>query len=201
MLDPILIIKGAGLLGIFGIIFAESGLLVGFFLPGDTLLFAAGMFASRGYFPIALLIIGGIIAAIIGDNVGYWTGKKLGRKLFDREDSAFFKKEHLNKAEKFYTKYGLMAIIIARFVPVVRTFAPIVAGVAQMNYRLFFIYNVVGGILWITSVSLLGYFFGPLIPDIDSLLMPIVLVIIGLSFFPFIIGIFHKLINKKKNQN
>lgn len=200
MLDPITIIKGAGLIGIFGIIFAESGLLVGFFLPGDTLLFAAGMFASRGYFPIALLVIGGIVAAVIGDNVGYWTGKKLGRKLFHREDSTFFKKEHLNKAERFYTKYGLVAIIIARFVPAVRTFAPVVAGTADMRYKLFFLYNVIGGILWITSVSLLGYFFGPLIPDIDRFLMPIVLCIVGVSFLPLLFGVFHKLVNKKNNQ-
>ena len=196
MLDPILIIKSFGLLGIFLIVFIESGLLVGFFLPGDTLLFASGIFASQGFFSISLLVLGASICAILGDNFGYWTGKKFGRKLFERSNSTFFNKERVYQAERFYEKYGRMSIVMARFVPVVRTFAPIIAGVANMPYKIFFIYNIIGGILWVSLVSLLGYYFGSLIPNIDSFLFPIFIFVIVLSFSPFIVKFAHKYTKK-----
>jgi membrane-associated protein len=198
MFDPITIIKSAGLIGIYSIIFIESGLLVGFFLPGDTLLFAAGIFASQGIFPLGLLIFGCILAAILGDNVGYWTGNKFGRKLFEREHSTFFNKEKLLVAEKFYKKYGAITIILSRFIPIIRTFAPVVAGVAKMSHRTFFIYNIIGGVLWITSITLLGFYFGSLIPNIDTFLMPIFLLVILFSFLPFISKFVYKLIKNIK---
>jgi membrane-associated protein len=184
MLDPVTLVKTIGLLGISLIIFAESGLFFGFFLPGDTLLFAAGIFASQGYFPIALLIIVCSIAAIIGDNVGYWTGSTMGRGLFERETSFFFNKNRIHDAERFYNKHGSITIIAARFIPVIRTFAPIVAGVAKMRYKTFFAYNVIGGVLWATLVPLMGYYLATLIPNPDALLAPIVACVILISFLP-----------------
>jgi membrane-associated protein len=197
MLDPISIIKGAGLIGIFFIIFAESGLLIGFFLPGDTLLFAAGIFANQGSFPISLLIIGCVISAIIGDNLGYWTGKKIGRRLFERDDSILFRKERLIRAESFFNRYGPSAVIISRFIPVVRTFVPVVSGVLDMKYRLFVICNVFGAFMWIFSVSLLGYYFGALIPNIDAFLMPIIVGVVVFSLLPIL---FHFVRNFLKNK-
>lgn len=188
MLDPVLIIKTIGLLGIALLIFAESGLFFGFFLPGDTLLFSAGIFAAKGYFPISLLIIVCVIAAILGDNVGYWTGSTMGRGFFERKSSFFFNKNRVYEAERFYKRHGSMTIIAARFVPLIRTFAPIVAGVAQMRYKLFFAYNIVGAIIWVAVVSLLGYYFGNLIPNIDTLLLPLLLFIIIVSSAP---ALFH----------
>lgn len=187
MLDPILIIQTIGLIGIFLIVFIETGLFFGFFLPGDTLLFTAGIFASQGFINIYILIIGCIVMAILGDSVGYWMGKKYGRKLFDRDESFFFKRKHLHDAENFYEKYGRFTIIIARFIPIIRTFAPIVAGIGKMNYKVFISYNIFGSIFWVTIMSLAGYFLGGLIPDIDRYLIPIIFVIIVISFIPVII--------------
>jgi len=139
------IIGKIGLLGIWAIVFAESGLLVGFVLPGDSLLFTAGLLASKGVFHIGVLTFGCFVCAVLGDNVGYATGYRFGRKLFDKEDSVFFQKKHLVETENFYEKHGPKAIILARFVPIIRTFAPIIAGVAAMRYRTFMTYNLVGG--------------------------------------------------------
>lgn len=178
------IIKTVGYIGIFAIVFAESGLLIGFFLPGDSLLFTAGFLASIGFFNILVLVIGVSIAAIAGDQVGYLFGRSVGPKLFDREDSLLFHKKNLLKAQAFYEKHGGKTIILARFMPIVRTFAPIVAGIGHMNYAKFVMFNVVGGLLWGAGVTLLGYFLGTLIPDIDRYLLPIIALIIVASVLP-----------------
>jgi membrane-associated protein len=187
ILDPITIVKAVGVIGIILIVFAETGLFFGFFLPGDSLLFTAGIFASQGFFSIGVLLVGCIIAAIIGDTVGYWSGKKYGRKLFERDKGFFFKKQRLYDAEIFYEKHGKSTIIIARFVPIIRTFAPIVAGIGSMHYRSFVSYNVFGGIIWVSGLLLLGYFLGGLIPDPDKYIIPIAFLIIVVSFIPIII--------------
>lgn len=183
-IDLITLVKTAGYVGIFFIIFAESGLLIGFFLPGDSLLFTAGFLASQGFIHIIPLATLTFIAAILGDNFGYAFGKKVGVKIFTREDSIIFHKNHLQTAKDFYEKYGGKTIILARFLPVVRTFAPIVAGVGKMNYRQFFFYNFIGGLIWGLGMPLLGYFLGNTIPNIDRYLVPIILFIIFASMVP-----------------
>lgn len=173
-------------MGIFITIFSESGLLFGFFLPGDTLLFAAGIFASQGFFSLPLLIIGCVISAIVGDSVGYWMGKHVGRKVFEHKYSPFLNSKHIEKAERFYQKHGPVTIIIARFIPVIRTFAPIIGGIAKMDYKKFVFYNIAGGILWGTSLPLLGYYLGAKIKNPDRFLMPVVVIVLIISFLPFI---------------
>ena len=187
ILDPILIIKTVGIIGIILIVFAETGLFFGFFFPGDSLLFTAGIFASQGFFSIQILLAGCILAAIIGDSIGYWSGKKYGRQMFDKDAGFFFKKKRLYDAELFYEKHGKSTIIIARFVPVIRTFAPIVAGIGNMKYRSFISYNIFGGIIWVSGLLLLGYFLGGIIPNPDTYIIPIAFLIIILSFIPIII--------------
>jgi membrane-associated protein len=183
---------------IWGILFAESGLLVGFFLPGDTLLFAAGFLASQGILNLGILLVGSAIAAIVGDNVGYFTGNRFGRKLFTKESSWFFDPEHLVKAQEFYDKHGKLTIILARFVPIIRTFAPIVAGIGRMNYPIFVTYNIVGGLLWTIGVTLLGYFFGQLIPDIDKIILPVIVGVMVITLLP---SIFHIIKEQRKFKN
>jgi membrane-associated protein len=173
---------------IWSILFAESGLLIGFFLPGDTLLFAAGFLASQGILNLGILLVGSVIAAILGDNVGYFTGSRFGRKLFTKESSWLFDPDHLLKAQAFYEKNGKITIILARFLPVIRTFAPIVAGIGHMDYPIFLTYNIVGGLLWTIGLTLLGYFFGQLIPDIDQILLPVILGVMAITILP---SIFH----------
>ena len=197
LLDPQKIITAFGLIGIIAIIFAETGLLIGFFLPGDSLLFTAGFLASQNLLPIYFLLIGTFIAAVVGDNVGYWFGKKTGPGLFSKEDSRFFKKKYVEKARTFYEKHGKKTIILARFMPIIRTFAPILAGVANMNYRVFIIYNVIGGFIWTIGLTLLGYFLGRTIPNVDRFLLPIIIFIILSSFLP---GLIHVLRGKKKEN-
>jgi len=181
------LIKWGGLTVLIIIVFAETGLLVGFFLPGDSLLITAGLIAAQGYLDIYILNISLIIAAIVGDQVGYWFGKKTGPKIFNREKSIFFAKDHLVKAKHFYEKYGGRAIIYARFVPFARTFAPIVAGVGDMSYKKFVSYNIFGGILWVTSMTLLGYFFGN-IPFVKKNFEYVIIGVIILSLVPVVIG-------------
>ncbi len=183
-LDPKFLVATFGLIGVFAIVFAESGLFFGFFLPGDSLLFTAGLLASQGYFNVVLLWLGCTLAAILGDSVGYAFGKKVGPKIFFREDSFFFHKKHIDRTRAFYEKYGKKTIVLARFVPIVRTFAPILAGVGQMEYRTFLSYNIIGGVLWSTLLIFLGYGLGSAIPSIDRYLFPIVLGIIAVSFIP-----------------
>ncbi|MFS8159103.1 MAG: DedA family protein [Candidatus Roizmanbacteria bacterium] len=183
-LDLITLLPQIGLIGIIAVIFAESGLLVGFFLPGDSLLFTAGFLASQGVFSIWYLVPLCVLAAIAGDSVGYLFGKKVGKKLFQKEDSLFFHKDNIIRAQDFYEKHGKKTIIIARFIPIVRTFAPIVAGIGDMHYSTFIMYNIVGGMGWAAGVPLAGYFLGRSIPDVDKYLLPIILLIILVSLAP-----------------
>lgn len=178
------IIKTAGYLGVAGIVFAESGLFFGFFLPGDSLLFTAGLLASQGYFSIWILTPLCFIAAIAGDSVGYWFGRKVGPAIFKREDSLLFHKKHLERTHDAYQKYGAKIIVLARFMPIVRTFAPILAGVGNMHYKTFIRYNVIGAVLWAIGLTVLGYFLGALVPGIDQYLLPIIIGIVLVSFIP-----------------
>lgn len=185
-LDPATIIRTLGLLGVFAIVFAESGLFFGFFLPGDSLLFTAGLLASQGYFSIVVLALGSFVCAVAGDSVGYTFGKKVGPKIFTKEDSLFFHKKHIERASAFYAHYGVKAIILARFIPIVRTFVPIVAGVGNMEYKKFIVSNIVGGAIWTIGITVLGFWLGTFIPSVDQYLWPIILLIIFISFIPVI---------------
>lgn len=177
------------------IIFAESGLLIGFFLPGDSLLFTAGFLVHTGVIPVNIHLFVLILwaAAVIGDSVGYTFGRRVGRKVFDRPDSRIFKQAYLKQAEDFYLKHGGKTIIMARFVPIVRTFAPIVAGTAKMPYRQFLAYNIIGGALWTIGITYAGYFLGRVFTnlglDIDQVILPIVALIVLISILPPIIHI------------
>lgn len=197
-LNPETLIRTFGLLGFFTVIFAESGLFFGFFFPGDSLLFTAGLLSPTLGVNIYLLAGGAILMAILGDSVGYYFGKKVGPALFVKEDSFLFKKRYLKKAAEFFAKHGPKSIILARFVPVVRTFTPILAGVGSMKYKIFLTYNIVGGIIWGGGITLLGYYLGSVIPDIDKYLVPIVLVIIAVSFVPVFIGILSEMKTESK---
>ena len=183
------LIETIGYIGIFAIVFAESGLLIGFFLPGDSLLFTAGFLASQEILSLPILLVGCAFFAIAGDSVGYAFGRRVGRRLFQRENSTFFKKKYLMAAEAFYEKHGGKAIVLARFVPIVRTFAPIVAGIGEMHYRRFVSFNIIGGLLWAVGVTVAGYFLGSVIPDVDKYLLPILAVIIFVSLLPSIIHV------------
>lgn len=183
------LIKTVGYIGLFGIVFAESGLLFGFFFPGDSLIVTSGLLASQGYFDIRVLIALLILAAIGGDSAGYWFGYKVGPKIFKREDSLLFNKKHLTDANIFYKKHGGKTIILARFMPFIRTFAPIVAGVGKMEYAKFLSFNIFGGIFWVTSMSLIGYYLGNSIDNIDKYILPVIVLIIFASILP---GIIHK---------
>ena len=185
------IITSLGLWGVFGFIFAESCVI--FFLPGDSLLFIAGLLASQHLYSVVYLIIGSFIAAVIGNNFGYGLGRRFGEGLFEK-DKFLFKKEYSVKAHAFFEKYGALTIILARFIPAIRTFAPIIAGIGKMNYRLFIIYNVIGAFIWVLLLCLAGYFLGEAVPNIDKYLLPIVGLIIILSILP---GIFAYLKNRK----
>jgi len=188
-IDIVELVKIVGYFGLFIIIFSESGLFFGFFLPGGSLLFTAGLLASQNLFNIYWLIVIVGLAAILGDNVGYWFGNKVGHKIFTKEDSLFFNKKYLEKTKEYYQKYGPMTVVIGRFVPIVRTFAPILAGVGKMNYRKFLFYNVIGAILWAIGLSLLGFFLGSSIPGIEKYVLPIVLLIIFLSILPILFNL------------
>ncbi len=182
--DLVTLIKTAGYAGLFAIVFAESGLLIGFFLPGDSLLFTAGFLASQGVLDIRVLVPLCFIAAVAGDAAGYTFGYRVGRRLFQREDSVWFHRRHLVRAEEFFAKHGGKAIVLARFLPVVRTFTPIVAGMGAMPYPRFAMFNVVGALLWAIGVTLAGYWLGSAIPDADQFLLPVVFVIIVVSVAP-----------------
>lgn len=182
--DLISLVKTAGYLGVFGIVFLESGMLVGFFFPGDSLLFTAGFLASQGYLDITFLMIGCFIAAVAGDTAGYFIGAKLGPKIFNKDNSFFFQKKHLERAQKFYDKHGGKTIILARFIPVIRAFAPVVAGAGKMDYKRFVTFNLVGGVLWAIGVTSAGYYLGSLVPDVDKYLLPIIGLIILASILP-----------------
>jgi membrane-associated protein len=178
------LIRMAGLLGLIIIVFAETGLMIGFFLPGDSLLITAGLFAFKGDLNIWTLNISLVLAAIIGDATGYYIGRRTGQALYSRPNSLLFRRDHLIKTHEFYEKHGGKTIIIARFMPIVRTFAPVVAGAAEMTYRNFAIYNIVGAFLWVLSMTLTGYFLGAVVPDIEKQIHKVVAVVIALSLLP-----------------
>jgi membrane-associated protein len=177
-------IRTIGLWGVYGIVFAETGLLIGFFLPGDSLLFTAGFLASQGVFDIHALSHGCFAAAVLGNLTGYSFGHRVGRRLFERPNSRFFKQKHLIQAHNFYEKHGAKALVLARFIPVVRVFAPIVAGIGLMDYRKFLFFNLLGGALWAYGVTWLGYWLGASIPNIDRYILPLTLLIIVVSVWP-----------------
>jgi membrane-associated protein len=181
------LIEWGGMLLICSIIFVETGLFVGFFLPGDSLLVTAGIFASTGHLHLGWLLSLVWFFAALGDQVGYWIGRRAGQALYKREDSFLFRKRHLERAHDFYAKYGGKTIVLARFIPVIRTFAPPVAGAARMEYRRFVFYNVFGGFIWVWSMVLLGYFLGSSIPNVEEHIHTVIAIIVVLSILPPII--------------
>lgn len=178
------LVQAVGYIGVTGIVFAESGLLIGFMLPGDSLLVTAGLLASQGYFSYPILATLVFVAAVAGDAVGYAFGRRVGPRIFTREGSLFFDPEHLTRAEKFYERHGGKAVVLARFMPFIRTFAPIVAGVGKMSYPRFAFFNVLGALLWAVGLSGVGYLLGETIPGIDNYIFPIVMGIIAVSVSP-----------------
>lgn len=183
-LDPVILIQTFGYIGLFAIIFAESGILLGFFLPGDSLLFTAGFLASQGYLRIEVLIPLLFLAAFAGDSVGYLFGKKVGPKIFSRPRSFFFNPEHVERTRAFFERHGAKTIMLARFIPVVRTFAPIMAGVGEMKYKIFVRYNFVGALAWAVGLTLLGFLFGNTVPNADKYVLPVVILIVVASLIP-----------------
>ena len=181
------IVRVGGLAALAAIVFVETGLLVGFFLPGDSLLVTAGIFAARGDLDIVTLNVCLSLAAIIGDSVGYSIGRRTGPKIFSREDSLLFHRRHLLSAKRFYEKYGGFTIFVARFMPIIRTFAPVVAGVGGMEYRRFIGYNVAGGIFWVFTTTMAGYVLGMTVPRIGERIHMIIAIVIVLSLLPAIV--------------
>ena len=184
VVNPHDLLETFGTLGLFAIVFAESGLLFGFFLPGDSLLFTAGLLASQGHLNFPVIVVGCFVAAVAGDQVGYAFGARVGPALFRRPDSRIFKQEHVERAQRYFEEHGSKTIVMARFVPIVRTFAPILAGVGKMEYRTFVTFNVVGGLLWAVGVTTLGFVLGETFPWIEDYLLPTIAVIIFLSVLP-----------------
>jgi membrane-associated protein len=190
--DLVSLIKGAGYLGVLGIVYAETGLLIGMFLPGDSLLFTAGFLASQGFLNIALLCAITGVGAVLGDNTGYWLGRRFGPTVFSRKDSLLFDSSYLEKAEHFYATYGSKTLVLARFIPVIRTIAPTMAGVGRMRYAKFLSFSILAAVLWGIGLPISGYYIGSVIPGVDRYIIPIVLLIIVVSVAP---GIWHLLNN------
>jgi len=184
LLDPSALVKDFGYLGIFITLFLESGIPFGFFLPGDSLLFTAGLLASQHYLNIAGIIVISVAAAILGNNAGYYTGKRFGRRLFKNDKSFWFSPKRLDEAGDFFEKEGPLSLVLARFIPAGRTFVPIAAGAAKMRYRTFLLFNALGGLLWGIALPLLGFTLGKTIPNIDKYLLPAIFLIIVLSIIP-----------------
>jgi len=182
------LVQWAGIFGIAAIIFSETGLLVGVFLPGDSLLVTAGLFAAKGYLNIFALVPTLTIAAICGNSVGYFIGHSTGPRIFNRESSLFFNKKHAIRAHEFYEKHGRKTIVLAQFMPVIRTFAPVVAGVGGMKFRHFIAFNIIGAFAWIWSMLGIGYFLGNTIPGIDQHIEIVVIIVVLLSITPGIIS-------------
>ncbi len=198
------IIQSGGLLAIGAIIFAEGGLLAGFFLPGDTLLLSAGYFAAIGKLPLVWLLLVVIVSGIIGDNTGYEFGKRMGRKLFRKPESTFFHPDQLKRAEDFYQKHGVKTVLFARFFPVIRTFAPVIAGTSEMDRKTFAVYNAIGVTAWGGGVTLLGYFLGKIIGDrvahIDKYIMFILLIVMCITVGPALYHLLKAKYKKAKNK-
>jgi len=184
------LVQTAGYIGLIAIIFVETGFFFGFFLPGDSLLVTAGLLIATGVLDINVYLLGALlnVAAIAGDALNYWFGRITGPKIFVRDESLFFKRKHVERAHEFYVKHGAKTIVLARFMPIIRTFAPLVAGVARMDYRIFTLYNVIGGTAWIWSMLFTGYFLGRYVPGIDRYIELVIIVVIFLSILPGIIA-------------
>lgn len=197
--DLVSLLQLVGYPGLFTAVFLESGVFFGFFLPGASMLFTAGLLASQGIFNIWILIPLLTLAAILGDSAGYWFGARVGVKFFERKDSRFFRQEYLERARDFYQHHGVLAIALARFLPIIRTFAPIVAGIVQMRYRTFFMYNVMGALLWGAGVTFIGYYLGEKVPGIEKYLTPIILLIILATCIPVVREYLRQ--NKKANAS
>jgi membrane-associated protein len=185
MFDVNHIVQAGGVFIISLVIFAESGMMVGFFFPGDTLLFSAGIFAATGKLSLTAVLICASIAAIIGDNVGYFIGKKLGPRLF-KKDGVIFRKEYIERAEMFYEKYGSKTMLVAHFIPVVRSFVPVTAGAGKMNHKLFFFFDAIGDIAWAVSTTLIGYFLGSKVPGIEKYIDPVIILVVLAVLLPTI---------------
>ena len=200
-IDIVALIKTLGYLGVWAILFAESGILFFFFLPGDSLLFTAGFLASQGFLNIVILSAGGFIAAMTGNLLGYEVGRRVGLRLFDRPDSRFLKRKHLEMTQRFFEKHGAMAVIMARFMPIIRTFTPFLAGAVFMPYRRFFLHTVIGAVLWAVGLCVAGYYFGRLMPpdQVDRYLLPIIVGIIIASLLPSLWHIYREYRLHKKS--
>jgi membrane-associated protein len=196
LLDPTYLVKTFGYIGLFTVIFLESGIVFGFFLPGDSLLFAAGLLAAKGSLNIFAVIFIAFIAAVLGNNAGYYTGKKFGASVFKREPSWFLSKERVEQAHRFFDKYGGKSLLLARFIPAARTLVPIFAGIGRMDYRHFFTFNALGGLFWAILMPTLGYTLGKSVPSVDKYILPIIFIIIVLSVAPVTI---HYLMHKEKH--
>jgi membrane-associated protein len=182
------LVQWAGLFGLSLIVFSETGLLIGVFLPGDSLLVTAGLLAARGYLNVYRLAPILTLAAILGNSLGYFIGRATGPRIFNRDNSLFFNKKHAIRAHEFYEKYGRMTIVIAQFMPVIRTFSPVIAGVAGMRFRDFIKYNVLGAVFWVWSMLGIGYFLGNYIPGIDQHIEIVVVIVVFISLLPGLIG-------------
>ncbi|HUD10153.1 MAG TPA: DedA family protein [Candidatus Saccharimonadales bacterium] len=200
MLNPTELIQSGGLLFIALIIFAESGMLLGFFFPGDTLLLSAGVFAAQGKLPLAGLLLVVAIAAIAGDNVGYQIGKTTGPRLFRKKDGLLFRHEYIERSQKFFERYGNKTMLLAHFVPVIRTFTPIVAGVGKMPRAQFVLFDAIGDTAWAVIVTMLGFWFGSKIPNIDQYILPVVGLAIIFSFGPMVYHIIKALLEKRSSK-
>lgn len=192
LLNPSSLVKDFGYVGIFLTLFIESGIIFGFFLPGDSLLFTAGLLASQHYLNIVGLVVISVAAAILGNNAGYYTGKSLGPALFNKRGSIWFSPERVKEAHAFFEKEGPQSLVLARFIPAVRTFVPIIAGVGRMPYRSFLIFNAAGGLLWGILLPVLGYTLGKKVPSIDKYLLPVVAAIIIVSALPVLLTYYRK---------
>jgi membrane-associated protein len=192
------VVRYGGTFIVCAFVYAETGLFVGFFLPGDSLLVTAGVFAAAGLVDLPALLLFATICAVAGDQTGFWIGRALGQRLYKKEDSFFFRRSHLMKAHVFYEKHGPKTIVLARFIPIIRTFAPAVAGAAEMNYRKFVTYNVLGGVLWVEGVVLAGYFLGRSIPNIGKHIHLVIAAVIFLSLIPIFIEILRSKLEKSK---
>jgi membrane-associated protein len=186
MFDVSHLLSSGGLILIAALIFAESGMFIGFFFPGDTLLIGAGVFAAAGKLNLVAIFIVVALAALLGDNTGYHIGKRYGRRLFKKKDGIVFKQQYITQAEAFYDKYGSKTMLFAHFIPVIRTFAPATAGAGRMNYRQFMLFDAVGDMVWTVAVTLVGYYFGSKIPNIDHYILLAVLVVVVITLAPTI---------------
>ena len=200
MLNPEHLIASGGLIMITLFIFAESGMLLGFFLPGDTLLLAAGVFAAQGKISLVAVLILASLAAIAGDNTGYQIGKTMGPRLFRKKDGLLFRHAYVEQAEKFFERYGAKTMLLAHYLPVLRTFTPIVAGVGRMNRKLFIIFDTIGDITWAVIVTLIGYWFGRRIPNIDRYILPTVVLAVIVSFGPMVYHIVKAVVEKRARK-